>query len=118
MNIIKKIGIGVYIVVAAFFGLSFGFADLGPGESAITRIVMTLGYFLIAGGLFGLMAPERKKFGWIIGAAPIFTLIMTLFGGIIYQSTQELTLGVVGNLLSLAAVIIGTFIGAKLRKSK
>ncbi len=119
MSTVKNLGIGLYIVVAALVGLSFGFADLGPGETEFVRILRMLGYFFVVGAVLGMMAPERKKFGWVLAAGSIFTLIMTVAGGVQYATNQELVYGIVGNVLAIIFAAGGAKVGAaaRLRKS-
>lgn len=119
MKIVTSLGIGLYIVVAAFIGLSFGFADLGPGETEFIRILRMIGYFFVVGAIFGMITPERKNLGWVLAAGSIFTLVMTITGGVRYISNQELMYGVVGNLLAVVFAWGGAKIGAaaRLRKS-
>lgn len=92
MKYVKIAGFVVYLLFTALLGFSFGFADLGPGgESNLTRSLTTLVYFGVVGGLLGFFVPRYWKWSIVVALVPIFTLIMTLTGGVQYAASAEMT---------------------------
>jgi hypothetical protein len=54
----KTIAFVVLALVVGFFGSSFVFSDLGPGESATNRVIVATIFFLFCGLVIGFFNPK------------------------------------------------------------
>lgn len=117
-------------VIAAFIlgivGLMMTFSNTGKGESAVSRIITTIVFFLFCGVGIGYFNPRRRL--WMISAlmawgSTLFGLLLTFdalrkYGAHAFSAQQPpyLSVGLMIMLLPFGLAILGGYVGSRLRK--
>ncbi len=118
MKLVKTLGAIIYCLFFGFYGLIFGFADLGPSETHITRALLSIAYFVVIGALLGFFAPKRWKLGLLIGWSQLFIILMIFFRGIQYPFENTAMSDIITALLNIAAVVAASYLVHLLRHKK
>lgn len=106
----KKILFVFFAFILGFFGLSLLFSDLGPGETATSRLVTTALFFLISGFIIGVV----NSIAWRLSGFVAWGGILLGVSGalsLIPNGAQALSaLGIALGALGLA--LLGGYLGA------
>ena len=111
--VLKIAGFIIAELIIGFFGLDLIFSDFGPGETALSRMIIIAVFYVLFGLAAGFIVPRRWYLAGIMAWGGILVAVFAFVGNV-GAGLRPMFLSLVP-LLTLAITLCAGWIGMRLR---